>query len=280
MSKKKDILFLLFFLIGFILLLYPLFADYMLQLAQKPDIEIYEKTSEIPDDRKKEMQQWNDMLGKVDTIERQSNFNNSQTVIPNIFAMIEIPKIKLKAPIYYSTSDLVLSKGVGILEGTDLPTGGEGKHSVLSAHRGLSLGNMFTDLPKIKKGDLFYIDVFGETLAYEVDQIKTVLPDNIKNFETKIDHDYVTLLTCTPIGINSHRLLVRGHRVPYSQTSRNSEKPYFWTFTNILWVILITLLVIIISMILINKGRNKRKIKQKKISSKNRKNISKKRKTE
>lgn len=118
---------------------------------------------------------------------------------------------------------MALDNGVGVLENTPLPVGGKGKHSVLTGHSGLSLNRLFTDLPKLKKGDKFYIKVNHQIHAYQVDQIKTVLPDNLNYFKLDPNKDLITLVTCTPLFQNTHRLLVRGHRVPYHAEDISSD---------------------------------------------------------
>ena len=128
---------------------------------------------------------------------------------------LEIPAIEVHLPIYHSTSDTVLELGVGHLEGSSFPIGGENTHSILSAHTGINNAKMFTDLTVLEEGDHFYISVLGDTLAYQVDQIKIVEPDDTSDLNIVNEEDYVTLVTCTPYGINSHRLLVRGTRVEY-----------------------------------------------------------------
>ena len=128
---------------------------------------------------------------------------------------LEIPSINVHLPIYHSTSDTVLELGVGHLEGSSFPIGGESTHAVLSAHTGINNAKMFTDLTVLEEGDHFYISILGEIAAYEVDQIKIVEPDNTTDLNIVDGEDYVTLVTCTPYGINSHRLLVRGTRVEY-----------------------------------------------------------------
>lgn len=138
-------------------------------------------------------------------------------------AALSIPKIKEVLPVYMGTSQTALDNGIGVLENTSLPTGGKGKHSVLTGHSGLSLNRLFTDLPKLKKGDKFYIKVNKEIHAYQVDQIKKVLPNNLKYFKVDPNQDYVTLVTCTPLFQNTHRLLVRGHRVPYHAENINAD---------------------------------------------------------
>lgn len=128
---------------------------------------------------------------------------------------VEIPKINQDLPIYAGTSEEVLQKGVGHLEGTSLPIGGNSTHSVLTAHSGLPEATLFTHLNELEIGDKFYVHNIAEILSYQVDQIKVIEPSNFSDLLISPGHDYVTLLTCTPIMINSHRLIVRGHRVPY-----------------------------------------------------------------
>lgn len=137
-----------------------------------------------------------------------------------IMGYLSIPKINVKLSIYHGTSDEVLQTGVGHLNGTKLPIGGESTHSVLSAHRGLPSAKLFTDIDQMKKGDRFYLHILDENLAYEVDQILSMVDkDDHETLEKALQiesgQDYVTLFTCTPYGVNTHRLLVRGHRVPY-----------------------------------------------------------------
>ncbi|MCD7882231.1 MAG: class C sortase [Lachnospiraceae bacterium] len=132
-----------------------------------------------------------------------------------IMGYLEIPKIDVKLAIYHGASAEVLEKGVGHIEGTSLPIGGEGTHAVLSAHRGLSSAKLFTDLDQLEIGDIFYLKILDETLAYEVDQILTVEPEETEALAIEEGMDLVTLVTCTPYGVNTHRLLVRGHRTEY-----------------------------------------------------------------
>ena len=126
---------------------------------------------------------------------------------------IDIPEIKCTLPIYHGTSHAVLQIAVGHVEGTSLPVGGEGTHCVLSGHRGLPSARLFTDLDQLVAGDLFLLQILDETLTYEVDQIRIVLPTEVSDLTIEKGKDYCTLVTCTPYGVNSHRLLVRGHRV-------------------------------------------------------------------
>jgi len=131
-------------------------------------------------------------------------------------AYIHVPKVGIRLPIYHGTLDSTLQKGVGHLEGSSLPMGGSGTHAVLTGHSGLAHARMFTDLLKLEKGDIFYLHVLDETLAYQIDQIKTVRPDEVSDVRRFEKEDYCTLVTCTPYGSNTHRLLVRGTRIEYS----------------------------------------------------------------
>ncbi len=140
-----------------------------------------------------------------------------------IMGTITIDKINVSLPIYHGTGSAVLAKGAGHLEGSSLPIGGEGNYSVISAHRGLPSSRLFTNLDQLEIGDIFTLNVLGEKLNYEVDQIVTVLPTEIEELYPVKGQDYCTLMTCTPYGINTHRLLVRGHRVYL--TSEDTEEP-------------------------------------------------------
>lgn len=140
-----------------------------------------------------------------------------------VMAYINIPKIDVNLPIYHGTDSEHMLKGVGHLVGTSFPVGGIDTHAVLSAHSGLSTAELFTNLADLKKGDLFYIHVLDDVLAYEVDKINVVKPDETNDLKIVPGQDYVTLVTCTPYGINSHRLLVRGHRVEYNPDLEKQE---------------------------------------------------------
>ena len=140
-----------------------------------------------------------------------------------VMAYINIPKIDVNLPIYHGTDNEHMLKGVGHLVGTSFPVGGIDTHAVLSAHSGLSTAELFTNLADLKKDDLFYIHVLDDVLAYEVDKINVVKPDETNDLKIVPGQDYVTLVTCTPYGINSHRLLVRGHRVEYDPDLEKQE---------------------------------------------------------
>lgn len=133
-----------------------------------------------------------------------------------IIGYVEIPRIGIYEPIYHGTSEETLEKGIGHLEDTSFPIGGISTHAVLSGHTGLTEAKIFTDLNTLEENDIFFIHILKETLAYQVDQIKVVEPSDTRDLRIDPEEDYVTLVTCTPYGINSHRLLVRGSRVPYT----------------------------------------------------------------
>lgn len=160
-----------------------------------------------------------------------------------------IPKISQNLPMYVGTSEQVLQKGVGHLEGTSLPIGGASTHAVLSAHRGLPNAQLFTDLDKMQEGDVFYVHNLKETLAYQVDQISVIEPTELDKLKIEDGKDYVTLLTCTPYMINSHRLLVRGHRIAYDKEtedilSKNAANAYLW-YTIFVAVVIILIMGIV-----------------------------------
>ncbi|MGT2754734.1 class C sortase [Streptococcus ovis] len=162
---------------------------------------------------------------------------------------VSVPSIDIELPIYAGTAEEVLQKGVGHLEGTSLPIGGSSSHTVLTAHTGLPNNRLFTDLDKVKKGDVFYIHNISETLAYQVDSITIIEPQDFSSLSVTPGEDYATLLTCTPYMINSHRLLVRGKRIPYnpkkapvaSRVQKISIPPLYLAVFSIILLILLFL---------------------------------------
>ena len=212
------------FLIGISLLLYPAFSDYWNSKTQTRAIVNYESVLEYlePEDYSAIFQQaydYNKQLIESDI---------SPLLYPNLFpgywdilnvtdfgmiGYLKIDRIGVELPIYHGTSAEVLSYGVGHLEGSSLPVGGESTHSVMSAHRGLPSAKLFTDLDRVELGDTFQITVLDQILTYQVDQIKIIDPDKIEDLQIVEGKDYCTLFTCTPYGINTHRLLVRGIRI-------------------------------------------------------------------
>ena len=174
---------------------------------------------------------------------------------------ISIPKIDVRIPIYHGTSSDILQKGVGHLEGSSLPIGGESTHAILSAHRGLPSSRLFTDLDQLKEGDIFYIYVLDEVLAYKVDQILVTEPEETEALKIVEGKDYVTLVTCTPYAVNTHRLLVRGERVEYDQNTieDTSKDLSLNTADIILYVSLIIAILLIIILIIISINYKKKK---------------------
>ena len=151
-----------------------------------------------------------------------------QLTVGGVMAYVDIPKINVYLPVQHGTDAETLERAVGHVVGTSLPVGGSSTHAVLSAHSGLASSKLFSDIDQLAEGDTFYIHVLGDTLAYKVDSINTVLPTDTRLLQIEDGKDYVTLVTCTPFGVNTHRLLVRGHRVSYTpeqETTTTEEKP-------------------------------------------------------
>lgn len=235
--KITNILFGLLFLIGFGVLVYPTVADQWNTYRQNRLISNYEKaveelTEEDFTEEWAKAKTFNDTLtkndlygdvfgeddGELQSTEYWKILNVAQD---GVMGYVSIPKINVKSSIYHGTGDKVLQTGIGHLNGTKLPIGGESTHSVLAGHRGLPTARLFTDIDQMKKGDMFYIHILDEVLAYQVDQILDMVDkDDHETLEKALQieegKDQVTLFTCTPYGVNSHRLLVRGTRVPYN----------------------------------------------------------------
>ncbi len=227
-GKKKRLIAILLFTAAAALIVYPLMAYYLnenavssviasLKEAQGEDDEVYEEAlaaaraynEELADGNVKLKDFYSSDTAAV-TEEYYSLLNMTDS---GIMGYIEIPSIDLELPIYHGTDDSSLANGAGHLMGTSLPVGGESTHAVLSGHTGLSVSRLFTDISQLTYEDVFYIHIFGQTLCYEVDLIKVVLPDETDDLQIVSGEDYCTLVTCTPYGINSHRLLVRGSRI-------------------------------------------------------------------
>lgn len=153
------------------------------------------------------------------------DYKNQLNITGNgVMGYVEIPAIGVNLPIYHGTDDSTLEYGIGHLLGTSLPVGGSSTHTVLTGHSGMASQRMFSDLDQLAEGDVFYLEVLGEKLAYQVDQIKTVLPHDTTYLGIEADKDYCTLITCTPFGVNSHRLLVRGSRILYEEAEEIVEE--------------------------------------------------------
>lgn len=228
MKKKhiSTIIIALIFLAGLGFLLYPTVSNLWNRAHQSRAIATYTKQVEkLDDSQNKEMlkaaRKYNKSLlkksdhwklSKKGKKKYESLLDVSGT---GIMGYIEVPKIDCSLPIYHGTDEGALQIAIGHLEGSSLPVGGKSTHCVLSGHRGLPSARLFTDLDQMEEGDIFVLNVLGRKLAYEVDQIKVVLPDEMSDLEIVQGKDLCTLVTCTPYGINTHRLLVRGHRTKY-----------------------------------------------------------------
>ena len=220
---KYSILLILILLIGLSLLLYPSFSDYWNSFTSSRAITTYSETiATMDDDQYREIWDaayaYNESLVYRDnpyltSWQQKQQYQELLNISGNgVMGYIEIPKIKVEIPIYHGTEEAILQIAIGHLEWTSLPVGGETSHCVVSGHRGLPSARLFTDLDKLQVGDVFMLYIMDETLTYEVDQIKIVEPYRTDDLLIVEGEDYCTLVTCTPYGINSHRMLVRGVR--------------------------------------------------------------------
>lgn len=241
-KKAGNLVICIIFLAGLSLLLYPFVANQWNNYRQKQLISGYEQVvSEKEaaegidyDAERKKAEDYNEALlpcvlpdsfalaesSGVDPV----YMNTLNIAGDEMMGSVEIPKINIKIPIYHTTEEEVLNKGAGHLEGSSLPVGGANTHAVISAHRGLPSASLFTDLDQMKVGDHFLLHVLDETLCYEVDKISVVKPEDTSALAVEDGQDLITLLTCTPYGVNTERLLVRGHRVPYVEEEVKEEK--------------------------------------------------------
>ena len=220
------------------LLLYPLVGE-LLSEKYHSDVETtYTAVIADTDDaeltaQREAAEQYNAMLSGAATISEGGASAPpfpyaEQLTVGGVMAYVDIPKINVYLPVQHGTDADTLEKSVGHVAGTSLPVGGSSTHAVLSAHSGLASSKLFSDIDQLAVGDVFYIRVLGDTLVYEVDSIHTVLPTDTSLLQIEDGKDYVTLVTCTPFGVNTHRLLVRGHRVPYvpeQEAPAAAEKP-------------------------------------------------------
>ena len=288
--KRKifNILFALMFLIGFGILVYPTVSDQWNTYRQSKLISNYESTVEqmTEVDFTEEWEKakafdatliqnnlYGDVFGEDNgELENTEYWQGLNVAKDGVMGYLSIPKINVKNAIYHGTGDKVLQTGIGHLNGTKLPIGGESTHSVLAAHRGLPTARLFTDVDQLRKGDMFYIHVLDEVLAYQVDQILDMVDKDdhealANALQIEEGKDQVTLFTCTPYGVNSHRLLVRGTRVPYSgeeevetsvaETMLKSVQNYYMIY--LILGLSITFLIILFMRFLFKKKDRKRK---------------------
>lgn len=243
----------LVFTIGFCICLYPLVGSLIQRVGQQSLLSTYEKEEEKIDTETMESElekarEYNSMLYQTqgvyvgdeaasilsdESYESLLNLTDS-----GIMGRIEIPKINVDLPIYHGTEDDVLSKGIGHFKPSSLPVGGKSTRSVLTGHRGLPSSKLFTRLDEMEEGDYFFIEVCNETLAYKVNEIIEIKPEELSELQIEPDEDLVTLVTCTPYGINTHRLLVTGERVPYKESIKEEIQPSFPSWREIIFTIL------------------------------------------
>ena len=239
--KISAIIGLLIILFGIGILCYPSFANYWNQIGVNEQIKSYdEDISAMADEELSKTYQtavrYNKSLSNItvsDPFSGETKIDLTGTEFENfelaqdgaMLGYVDIPAINVYLPFYFGASEDVLENGAGLVDGTSIPIGGKGTHAVISAHTGLASRKYFTDLTELKEGDEFQIHILGQNLTYRVDQIKVVLPDDSSDLQIVRDKDYVTLLTCTPFGVNDHRLLVRGERV----TSVDTESSFAQT---------------------------------------------------
>ena len=225
------------------LLLYPLIGE-LISEKYHSDVETtYTAAIEDTDDaeltaQRQAAEQYNAMLANATISEGGASAPPlayaEQLTVGGVMAYVDIPQIGVYLPVQHGTGAETLEKSVGHVVGTSLPVGGSSTHAVLSAHSGMASAKLFSDIDQLEKGDAFYIHVLGDTLAYEVDSINTVVPTDTSLLQIEEGKDLVTLVTCTPFGINTHRLLVRGHRVPYvpvREAAAAAEKPVASSWT-------------------------------------------------
>jgi sortase family protein len=243
--KKKQWPFLLVFILGLLVMSYPLVSRFYYRIESTQQVEYFDiekkKLTEAEVRKRIELanafnKSLNNVISTDPYVKKRMEAGRQEYArmleINELIGHVEIPKIDTDIPIYAGTVEDVLQKGAGHLEGTSLPVGGSSTHTVITAHSGLPTAKLFTDLSKLKVGDKFFIHNLSRVLAYEVDQIRTVEPSNFSDLLIVPHKDYATLLTCTPIMINTHRLLVRGHRVPYNphefESLNKKNKKIFW----------------------------------------------------
>lgn len=225
----------LLFWAGFLICIFPVISNIVERQRQADAVATYRQTMEKEDEKEieekwRQANEYNEMLfqakgGIIEETEEKKYEELLNIHGTDIMGSLEIPKIQVELPIYHGTEDEVLSNGIGHLEGTSLPIGGENTHSVLTGHRGLPSSKLLVRLDEMKIGDLFFIHTYKEVMAYKVEEIMVVKPEDTAWMEIKAEKDLVSLVTCTPFGINSHRLIVTGHRVDYKEKEYIKIKP-------------------------------------------------------
>ena len=261
---KRAILFILLIITGLGIFFYPYVSNWLIEKNASYIIETYDQAVEASGNQEiekewKKAKEYNDSLeGTVlkdpfiegSGMALQDNYKEV-LIIDGIMGYVEIPAIDVKLSIFHGTSDATLQKGIGHLEGSSLPIGGSGTHAILTGHTGLSKAKFFTDLVELKEGDRFYLRILDKTLAYLVDQIKVVEPENTKDLQSISGKDYVTLLTCTPYGVNSHRLLVRGVRTEYHPEEKTEAQDIKKTLTKEQRMLILTAVTSLVTVLLL-----------------------------
>ena len=271
----------LLFWAGFLICIFPVISNIVERQRQADAVATYRQTMEKEDEKEieekwRQANEYNEMLfqakgGIVEETEEKKYEELLNIHGTDIMGSLEIPKIQVELPIYHGTEDEVLSNGIGHLEGTSLPIGGENTHSVLTGHRGLPSSKLLVRLDEMKIGDLFFIHTYKEVMAYKVEDIMVVKPEDTAWMEIKGEKDLVSLVTCTPFGINSHRLIVTGHRVDYKEKEYIKIKPQLPSVREIIVTVFPILFVVSIVVIEIkNRIQTYRRQRRRKRREKNR----------
>ena len=271
----------LLFWAGFLICIFPVISNIVERQRQADAVATYRQTMEKEDEKEieekwRQANEYNEMLfqakgGIVEETEEKKYEELLNIHGTDIMGSLEIPKIQVELPIYHGTEDEVLSNGIGHLEGTSLPIGGENTHSVLMGHRGLPSSKLLVRLDEMKIGDLFFIHTYKEVMAYKVEDIMVVKPEDTAWMEIKGEKDLVSLVTCTPFGVNSHRLIVTGHRVDYKEKEYIKIKPQLPSVREIIVTVFPILFVVSIVVIEIkNRIQTYRRQRRRKRREKNR----------
>ncbi len=284
--KIMDVIVLGVIITGMAAISYPSFSTFVNQ--QFANNEIIEYQNQIENSEEVELQKYEALAAQYNSLLpitfpadpfTDENINDFEgTEFEDFFMVqegsmlgyIEIPDIDIYLPVYYGTTDEVLAEGLGLLENTSLPVGGENTHAVISGHSGMASKKLFTDLNQLEMGDIFFTHVLSNDFAYQVDQIKVVLPTETDDLYIVDGEDYITLITCTPFGINDHRLLVRGKRIDYDFSTENIENT--WTtegfIDKYLWIIMLLIGIAAIIIWVTMKSRKKKTTYNKKYTGK------------
>lgn len=253
----KNILMIFLFLVGCLTAFYPFYSDAVNNFIDQQMVERYKRESaEHEAQRRKEMEEENRERAEKGNHPNTDPFAEGGNKAPantyfdqHLIGTLTIPVIDAHMPVFDRTNDRLLERGATVLQGTSFPVGGKSTHSVISAHRGLPQRKLFTELPRVKEKDLFILEILGEKLAYEVDQIKVIEPDQMEELKIIPGEDLVTLLTCTPYMINSHRLLVRGHRVPYVEEMDEAVKNTATKQQRMSWLVMAGMALLILALV-------------------------------